>query len=375
MKEIFKINLDNKRVYGLDILRSFAILFVLIEHGKYMLPQTAKNICDFFIFDGVTIFFVLSGFLIGGILINLIEKNGLTILTLKTFWIKRWYRTLPNYFFILIILCFLNLIFEKDFTLRSINRFFIFSQNIFDKHPSWFFPEAWSLSIEEWFYIILPLGVSFFFIVTKSYKRSILYISLFIILIITSYRFYKFSNVQINDINDWDFIFRKQVSTRLDSLIFGVFGAYINIYYNKIWTNRKRTLMVIGIVLFIIIKFIPPLFFEIDHAYFSVFSFSLNSIATLLVLPFLSNYKSGKGLTYKILTYISLISYSMYLLNLSIIQGWIISKISWDSFIENKYILTSSKYISYWLLVVSLSILNYKYFEIPITSLRNRFKS
>src|SRR5659263_324332 len=121
MNKLFKIDIDTSRIFGLDILRALAIMFVVIEYGSYLLPQKLRTISDFFVFDGVSIFFVLSGFLIGGILIKLIDKNGFNFSILKTFWIRRWYRTLPNYFLILIALCIINLLFDDDFTLRSVN--------------------------------------------------------------------------------------------------------------------------------------------------------------------------------------------------------------------------------------------------------------
>ncbi|MFZ1664872.1 MAG: acyltransferase, partial [Flavobacteriales bacterium] len=219
MNKIFKIDFDTNRIFGLDILRALAIMFVVIGHGSYLLPNKLRTISDFFVFDGVSIFFVLSGFLIGGILIKLIDKNGFNFSILKTFWIRRWYRTLPNYFLILIALCVIHLLFDNDFTLRSVNRYFLFSQNIFREHPSWFFPEAWSLAVEEWFYLIFPILIFFTFPFKRSYKKSLLYVALIVIFFITAFRFYRFSNVDIDGINDWDLIFRKQVITRLDSLM------------------------------------------------------------------------------------------------------------------------------------------------------------
>ena len=54
--------------------------------------------------NGVELFFVLSGFLIGGILIKTFQKdNSFGIKTISNFWIRRWFRTLPNYDLILIL--------------------------------------------------------------------------------------------------------------------------------------------------------------------------------------------------------------------------------------------------------------------------------
>ena len=85
MKNIFRIDFDSNRIYGLDILRCWAILFVLIGHSTALLPQNAGHILDYFYFDGVSIFYVLSGFLIGGILIKTLEKNGATFKSLLAF--------------------------------------------------------------------------------------------------------------------------------------------------------------------------------------------------------------------------------------------------------------------------------------------------
>lgn len=60
---------EPKRIFGLDILRAFAIVLVVMGHGKFILKDTALEGFPFFrMIDGVDIFFVLSGFLIGGIL-------------------------------------------------------------------------------------------------------------------------------------------------------------------------------------------------------------------------------------------------------------------------------------------------------------------
>ena len=60
------MSLDSPRVFGLDILRATAILLVLVTHGVYFFTGSWDNfyLLKFFP-DGVSVFFVLSGFLIG----------------------------------------------------------------------------------------------------------------------------------------------------------------------------------------------------------------------------------------------------------------------------------------------------------------------
>lgn len=371
MKKIFKIEIDSRRIFGLDLLRAFAIMFVLIDHSSFLLPPDLKFIPKLFVLDGVTIFFVLSGFLIGGILIKIVEEKGFSIHVLKDFWVRRWFRTLPNYFLILTILCILSLIYKEDFSFEVVKKYYYFSQNLFNAHPL-FFPEAWSLSVEEWFYLILPLVLGFFTLIFSTKKRAIFVTCLLVILIITLFRYYRFLNVKIDDINDWDLIFRKQVFTRLDSLMFGVTGAYLNFYHNKYWLRNKLLFFIIGVFLLLISKFVLSEFFIVNGLFSCVFSFSVISVGTFLLLPFLSQYRSERGIIVQVVTYISLISYSMYLINLSLVQNEILVRIDWLMIYNNEYIMGSIRYICYWTLVISISILLYKYFELPMTSLRDK---
>src|SRR5258708_1726234 len=103
--EIFKTQTEHKRIYGLDILRAIAILLVLYSHSiPFLSGIFSSKLLSLPIIDGVSIFFVLSGFLIGGILIKIIEKEGVSKVGLLNFWIRRWMRTLPLYYFVLTLL-------------------------------------------------------------------------------------------------------------------------------------------------------------------------------------------------------------------------------------------------------------------------------
>ena len=107
---------NNKRIIGLDVLRSIAIILVMLMHSGSMFLPLAKlpllgNIVGKLLaiiipvgYLGVELFFVLSGYLIGSILIKLFSDNKKPIFKeIKQFWIRRWLRTLPNYYFVLLI--------------------------------------------------------------------------------------------------------------------------------------------------------------------------------------------------------------------------------------------------------------------------------
>lgn len=94
----------SNRIYGLDVFRTIAILLVVYVHGKLVAKDLFAGLPSLPIMDGVELFFVLSGFLIGGILIKTIEReNGMDLPALGHFWKRRWFRTLPNYYLILMV--------------------------------------------------------------------------------------------------------------------------------------------------------------------------------------------------------------------------------------------------------------------------------
>lgn len=126
------------RIFGLDILRACAIMFVVIGHGHILIPEQYRDLVkEIFHYDGVSIFFVLSGFLIGGILIKTLEKERLSKKVLLNFWVRRWFRTLPNYYLILTILLILNLLFTEGFkfTWSFPLNFYTFTQNLYFVFP------------------------------------------------------------------------------------------------------------------------------------------------------------------------------------------------------------------------------------------------
>ncbi len=366
------IKFDTSRIYGLDILRAAAILFVVLEHGRFLLPVNDfpnKYFFGFKLFlDGVSIFFVLSGYLIGGILIKVLENGRANIFTLTNFWIKRWFRTLPNYFLILIILIIITGKLHGAISFLGITKYFFFVQNFCLPHPD-FFNEGWSLSVEEWFYFIIPV---FIFVIIALFKlkaqNAVLVTSILFLIFPMIFRYYRFYHIEVSGIDDWDMMFRKQVITRLDSLMFGVIGAYLHHYHSLIWRKRTKIFFSLGIIILIGQRVI-----EVSHLfswgiYTCVFSFTVNAIGTVFLLPFLGTVKTGKGLVYKCLTFISLISYSMYLLNLSVIQYLIINSIEipWLSTVPQHLL----KYFFYWFLTISFSFLLYLFYEKPIMNLR-----
>jgi peptidoglycan/LPS O-acetylase OafA/YrhL len=145
------------KLYGLDHLRAFAISFVLIFHYQFFgHPQWVETVGKFG-WTGVDLFFVLSGFLISTELFKELSKTR--TLSLKNFFIKRCFRILPAY---LLVVCVYFLIpaYREREALPPLWRFLTFTQNFgLDLRQTGTFSHAWSLCVEEQFYLVLPLAL------------------------------------------------------------------------------------------------------------------------------------------------------------------------------------------------------------------------
>jgi peptidoglycan/LPS O-acetylase OafA/YrhL len=149
------------KLYGLDHLRAFAISFVLVFHYQFFgHPQWIETIGKFG-WTGVDLFFVLSGFLISTELFK--ELSNTHTLSLKNFFIKRGFRILPAYLLVVAIYFLIPAYHERE-TLPPLWRFLTFTQNFgLDLSKSGTFSHAWSLCVEEQFYLLLPLALLLIF--------------------------------------------------------------------------------------------------------------------------------------------------------------------------------------------------------------------
>ncbi|MFO1019356.1 MAG: acyltransferase [Planctomycetales bacterium] len=156
--------LDVGRIPSLDGMRAIAILMVLLTHAcqTRRFPVTSeaepwvKEFLITFASFGVEVFFVLSGFLITVLMMREIDRTDK--LDLGAFYRRRAYRILPAYVALLIVVAVLQLC---DLTsLRAIDWLAALTYTInFLERPAWEIGHAWSLSIEEHFYLLWPMVV------------------------------------------------------------------------------------------------------------------------------------------------------------------------------------------------------------------------
>lgn len=357
---------SNDRIFGLDILRTISILYVVYGHGYCFLERHISSSVYFFpvFFDGVTSFFVLSGFLIGGIILRLIEKNNLKSLNeVRAFWIRRWFRTLPNYYFILLFLIFQTYL-NFGYLPEGFNwKYFLFIQNFSSAHPA-FFPEAWSLCVEEWFYLLFPLLFLSAYLLLKNSRSAVLCtIILFLAVPFILRTVYHFKGIGTDS---FDENYRKVLLFRLDSIVYGVIGAYVYQYYPGFWTGNKNKLLITGLALLVLPRFaaIPP-----------IYSLSYETICILLCRPWLSCYKSCSLKAVSVFfTQISIISYSMYLLNFTPVLHVILPVLKSHFHLPSADTVTGSiqMYFIYWSITIFASFVLYTFYERRMTGLRDK---
>jgi peptidoglycan/LPS O-acetylase OafA/YrhL len=366
------------RIFGLDILRCLAILFVLLSHTSFMLPvsETDKDFyLIYFGFTGVEFFFILSGYLVGTILLKLFAERPLTWSTLKYFWIRRWFRTLPAYYLALLLYVGFYyylahyhpvphpFILEDPFYFL----FFVFLQNFVTAPPE-FFRHSWSLSVEEWFYLLTPLWIILFHKYAKRIPAltaiiaGIVLITLLRLVIVLLYN------------PNWNLEVRAIVPLRLDSLMVGVLMAYIHLNYKEWWRKYARHSFVVGLLIFIgasIYLYLDVIVTPATTSFFSkTFFFNVFSIAIALWMPGLSLIRKGIPFIGPIVTHISIVSYSLYLIHFLIINNIYLT-------ICYKYHLPNTLLVKFWgswaACIIGASIM-YWCFEKPFTNVRERFK-
>lgn len=315
----------HKKLHGLDHLRALAILLVFMFHYQILssgqpgwLPEVAR-----FGWTGVDLFFVLSGFLISSQLFFQI-KQGRTP-SLKEFFVKRFFRILPA-FWVVVAIYFCVPFFREKEALPPIWKFLTFTQN-FGLNLGRFgtFSHAWSLCVEEHFYLLLP----FILVVlqrAKLFHRSYwLLIALFLFGFVI--RTYSFNNLYLPRIGtesagiDWYKYIYYPTYNRLDGLLAGVGIAAVYRFLPDLWERMSRfgnLYIVLGLLVLTGACFLCE---DAQSYQASIYGFPLIAIGYGLmtmgaVSPVSFLYKWNS----KVTAYIATLSYAIYLTHKGVIH-------------------------------------------------------
>ena len=362
------------RVFGLDLLRAAAILSVICAHGFVVLYPHFGSVLGFFGhggFYGVELFFVLSGFLIGQILI----RQGLAleqVASVAVFYVRRWFRTLPLFFLFLPINVWLEFQFRQHHVgLAEALEHGFFLRNLTGFHMS-FFPESWSLAIEEWFYLLFPAALWLGLTIWKRFDAVFLCTALAFLAFSTGARMLEATDPAAS----WSLTQRMVVIYRFDALMIGMFAAWISVRFPVRWRKHKIPWALAGGTLLLAmyatlykIERGQPL--AGDDSYFArTFRFTLVSLGFALLLPWASGWKLTKENPGSIaIRRIALWSYGLYLAHLPVF--WIVTR-----WIARDWEKSLFQGLSAFTLqiggAIALSALLYRFFEGPCTRLREK---
>ena len=354
--------MGKKRRYitGLDGIRAIAVIMVLSYHLKLALFKSG--------FLGVTVFFVLSGYLITGILISEVEEEG--TIDLKNFWLRRIRRLVPAVMSMAVVIIFVSAVVNriiftkgcKDF-LASVLGFNNWWQ-IFNK-VSYFeaagvpspFTHCWSLAIETQFYLIYPLFLLGIYKLAKSRgegraKRGLLFAGVTLLLALISVIL---MIALVNPQQDASRVYYG-TDTRAFSLLFGALLAILWEYRMVPRRLSASVNMVLGSVSFAVLLVMTIAINGSSNFWYRGGQF-FGTILTVLMVYAVSGRKTwlSRFLSNPVLKWIGDRSYSIYLWHYPIIL--LISK-----GIKASWWITLIEIV----LSVVLAELSYRFIETPI---------
>lgn len=236
------------RTHGLDTLRSAAIILVFMFHCFSFSQEPILGSIGRAGWVGVDLFFVLSGYLIGHQIFSALSKQQ--NFSLNTFYFRRFLRTLPNYLFVL-GLYFLIPVFREQPLSTPLWKFITFTQNFGLSLSA--FSHAWSLCLEEQFYLFLPIIV-----LLVAYKGTIrtgwILVGSILLGGIILRSFLWFAYIQHAGENTFQIYMTKiyyPPFCRLDGLVLGVAIAMLRNFHIDTWnslTTKGNWLLMLGLI-------------------------------------------------------------------------------------------------------------------------------
>ena len=280
-----------KRNLQLDFLRFWGIILVMIHHvtffntslvgGFFQIVQRGGWI-------GVDLFFVLSGYLVSGLIIK--EYKVYNSFNAKTFLIRRGFKIYPAFYLFLFYQFFFNLFLTKH--PQSVSGLFheaIFVGNYFSSNNA----HIWSICVEEHFYILLSLFFLFLIKYKKVNLNAVCYTYVILLLIGIAFRLNNYLSYS-------DFDFKRDYARshfRFDGLFFGVLLSYITHYradiLDKLLNNPFKKLLLIFCALFLISNFV---FDRETHRLESVINLAINPICFGYIMINLINFNNASFL-------------------------------------------------------------------------------
>lgn len=361
-------------IRSLDGVRAIAILLVMSFHA---------NITHFG-WMGVQLFFVLSGFLITGILWKEKTKPQSLSFKFRKFWFRRVLRIFPLYFGYLIVLGITYLVFNFPHYYPTYAPYLFtytvnFTRTLIEWQGNPLFTHLWSLSIEEQFYIVFPFVI---FLLPSKYIKFLLVLFIFLSPFVRFFLYRYYTHQGASSFVAADAVYWNTLS-HLDAFFI---GGMIPVFSLEKKINKASILLLLAALLvlaFGLWSFITAgasdylLNFGYDHAqsinYQYVWQYTLLNLLFASFLLYLLSTKASKSRSLKlcmensVLVRIGKVSYGMYMFH------WAVYVYVFKQLLPSETLLMKIIYfIPYTLAVYLLSEISFRFFEKRFLQLKDK---
>lgn len=306
------------RCIGLDLLRISAVILVLIRHLYIPAGGAVEwlNVVQRGGWIGVDLFFVLSGFLVSGLLFSEFKKRG--SIDIKRFLIRRGFKIYPPFWAFIFITIFVHAWLNHEINARALFGELVFLQN----YTSSLWNHTWSLAVEEHFYFLIATVL---WIMTSTRGGSLIKLyPLFFLIVAVACLVLRMATWQILP----EFSFKKHVfptHLRIDSLLFGSLLSYL-IHFREL--ESRIAFLPTSLLAFLGSVMLAPAFvwpIE-DTLWMSVYGFIVLYLGSGLLVLSAIRLPDSKSRILHLLGYLGAASYSIYLWHMPVNKAlaWLI---------------------------------------------------
>jgi peptidoglycan/LPS O-acetylase OafA/YrhL len=298
-KPILADVLSESRLPGLDGLRAVGVFAVIMAHAV-----SANSLPGDF---GPTAFFVLSGFLITRLLMRAHKKTG--AVSIRRFYLGRTLRIFPAYYAFLLVSYLLDARAGQRWSralLESALTYTVNYFNAFNHHPTTSLAHAWSLGVEEQFYILWPLA--FVILVTRG-RRALIGGVCLAALAGIAWRSWLIIGAHV----DGSYVYNA-FETRFDSLAVGCLLALVIDYKKAVtvaeWCAKRSWFPAVTLATLLASRTI------LGRTYHFSIGFTIDSLlVAVLIVQVMQLYRTRLWcwLEWPVIRYLGAISYPMYL--------------------------------------------------------------
>jgi peptidoglycan/LPS O-acetylase OafA/YrhL len=332
----WSLSLLDNRYPVLHGLRFVAILSVIQYHVTWIFAAEQGIVLDprfvqgsLSVFFGMDLFFILSGFLIGSILLASLPKQGKTSASIGRFYLRRVFRTFPPYYVVLTVIA-LYTVLTPDQRNNLLSEYTYLTNFFSLRRDKCLMFWGWSLSLEEQFYLVVPL----LFLVLrriKNHKTHLVVLAGLWALGLLARIVVYLRGRPWTDLELYSAVYFR-THTRFDTLVCGIFLAYLEQRFSRevdafLASPMRKGLLLVGSLLCVWLVLNPDLFGNAYVQPMHILSWgTLTSLLYAGALLVLLRSKTGlaHALSHARFRSLATLGYGVYLVHIPIIDHWMV---------------------------------------------------